>query len=116
MKPKKTFGERISWLIDFLLHDIFRVTENELSKTMRFFVRLLKKLILSVRGFIEDDLIIKASALTYYTMLAIVPIFALFLAIGKGFGFAEAEASDQRHKDGVDRQSDQRVKLRLCHF
>ena len=35
------------------------------------------------------DLIIKASALTYYTMLAIVPIFALFLAIGKGFGFAE---------------------------
>lgn len=90
MKQKKTFGERISWLIDFLLHDIFRVTENELSKTMRFFVRLLKKLILSVRGFIEDDLIIKASALTYYTMLAIVPIFALFLAIGKGFGFAEA--------------------------
>lgn len=89
MKQKKTFGERISWLIDFLLHDIFRVTEKELSNTMRFLVRLLKKLILSVRGFIEDDLIIKASALTYYTMLAIVPIFALFLAVGKGFGFAE---------------------------
>ena len=90
MKQKKTFGERISWLIDFLLHDIFRVTEKELSNTMRFLVRLLKKLILSVRGFIEDDLIIKASALTYYTMLAIVPIFALFLAVGKGFGFAES--------------------------
>ena len=89
MKQKKTIGERISWLIDFLLHDIFRVTEDELSKTMRFFIRLLKKIIISIRGFIEDDLIIKASSLTYYTMLAIVPIFALFLAIGKGFGFAE---------------------------
>ena len=89
MKQKKTIGEWISWLIHFLLHDIFRVTEDELSKTMRFFVRLLKKLIISIRGFIEDDLMIKASALTYYTVLAIVPIFALFLAVGKGFGFAE---------------------------
>ena len=90
MKQKKSIGEKISWLIHFLLHDIFRITETELSKSMRFSVRLLKKLILSVRGFIDDNLIIKASALTYYTMLAIVPIFALFLAIGKGFGFAEA--------------------------
>ena len=62
MKQKKSVGEWITWLIHFLLHDIFRVTENELSKTMRFFVRLLKKLIISIRGFIEDDLIIKASA------------------------------------------------------
>ena len=90
MKQKKSIGEKISWLIHFLLHDIFRITETELSKSMRFSVRLLKKLILSVRGFIDDNLIVKASALTYYTILAIVPIFALFLAIGKGFGFAEA--------------------------
>ena len=71
MKQKKTIGEWISWLIHFLLHDIFRVTEDELSKTMRFFVRLLKKLVISIRGFVYDDLIVKASALTYYTILAI---------------------------------------------
>jgi membrane protein len=89
MKQKKTIGEWISWLIHFLLHDIFRVTEDELSKTMRFFVRLLKKLVISIRGFVYDDLIVKASALTYYTILAIVPIFALFVAVGKGFGFSD---------------------------
>lgn len=89
MKQKKSIGEWISWLIHFLSHDIFRINETELSKSMRFFVRLLKKLVISIRDFIEYDLIIKASALTYYTILAIVPIFALFLAIGKGFGFAD---------------------------
>ena len=89
MKQKKTIGEWITWLIHFLLHDIFRVTEDELSKTMRFFVRLLKKLVISIRGFVYDDLIVKASALTYYTILAIVPIFALFVAVGKGFGFSD---------------------------
>lgn len=81
---------KIKKIIDFLLHDIFRLTENELSKGMRILVRLLKKIVLSIRGFIEDDLTIKASALTYYTSLAIVPIFALILAIGRGFGFQES--------------------------
>ena len=89
MKQKKSVGEWITWLMHFLLHDIFRVTEDELSKTMRFFVRLLKKLVISIRGFVYDDLIVKASALTYYTILAIVPIFALFVAVGKGFGCSD---------------------------
>lgn len=89
MKQKRTFIQWIQWIVDFLLRGVFRVTETELSRTMRFFVRLLKKLILSIRGFIDDNLTVKASALTYYTVLAIVPIFALFLAIGRGFGFQE---------------------------
>lgn len=72
------------------MHDIFRMTENELSKSKRVSVRLLKKVVLSVRGFMEDDLSVKASALTYYTMVAIVPVFALILAIGRGFGFQES--------------------------
>lgn len=76
--------------MNFLLHDIFRVTEAELSRSRRVSVRLLKKVVLSVRGFMEDDLSVKASALTYYTMVAIVPIFALILAIGRGFGFQES--------------------------
>lgn len=86
---KRTFVQKVQWLIDFMLRGVFRVTETELSRTMRFFIRLLKKLILSIRGFIDDNLSVKASALTYYTALAIVPIFALFVAIGRGFGFQE---------------------------
>lgn len=81
--------QRIRKIVDFLMHDIFRVTENELGNGMRILVRLLKKIVLSIRGFIDDDLTIKASALTYYTVLAIVPVFALILAIGRGFGFQD---------------------------
>lgn len=70
----------------FLTIDIWRITENELTKSKRVSILLLKKLILSFRGFFEDNLMMKASALTYYTLLAIVPTLALIIAIGKGFG------------------------------
>ena len=37
----------------------------------------------------NDNLTVKASALTYNTMLAIVPLLAVLLGIAKGFGFQE---------------------------
>ena len=53
------------------------------------FVDIAKTLILSIRFFINDRLQQKASALTYNTLLAIVPLLALLLAISRGFGFQE---------------------------
>ncbi|MDE6318056.1 MAG: YihY/virulence factor BrkB family protein [Muribaculaceae bacterium] len=50
------------------------------------FVKLVKTLNLSVRAFFNGDIQTKACALTYRTMLAIVPALALILAIGRGFG------------------------------
>jgi membrane protein len=50
-------------------------------------VNLLKTVNLSVRSFMNSDLQIKASALTYQTILALVPILALMFAICRGFGF-----------------------------
>ncbi len=76
-------------LYRFLLSDIFRVSERELSPLKRLGVRLLKKLVLATRGFFEDDLMYRASVLTYYSLLAIVPIFALIIAIGRGFGLQQ---------------------------
>ena len=81
---------KIKKVINFLMHDIFRVIETDLSKPMRLLVRLIKKIVLSIRGFIDDDLVIKASSLTYYTVFALVPIIALIIAIGKGFGFQDS--------------------------
>lgn len=82
----KSFKDKILSIWHFLTIDIWRITENELSKSKRLSILLLKKLILSLREFFEDNLMIKASALTYNTLLAIVPILALIIAIGKGFG------------------------------
>jgi membrane protein len=39
-----------------------------------------------LRGFTEDKVQLRASALTYFTLLSIVPIFALAFGIAKGFG------------------------------
>jgi len=73
-------------MYDFIRYDIWRITETELTRTRRFSYRLIKTLYLAVRGFIVDDLNVKASALTYSILFAIIPLFALIIAIGKGFG------------------------------
>lgn len=50
-------------------------------------VNILKTINLTVRTFMNADLQNKAAALTYQTMLAVVPVLALIFAIGRGFGF-----------------------------
>ncbi|MBD5323118.1 MAG: YihY/virulence factor BrkB family protein [Duncaniella sp.] len=50
-------------------------------------VKLIKTANLTVRTFMSSDLQSKACAMTYRTMLAVVPALALVFAIGRGFGF-----------------------------
>lgn len=50
-------------------------------------VRGVKIINLTVRGFLNSDLQGQACALTFRTLLAIVPALALVFAIGRGFGF-----------------------------
>lgn len=52
-------------------------------------VRVIKTLNLSVRSFMDRNLQNKSMSLTYSTVLAIVPAFALMLAIARGFGFQD---------------------------
>ena len=47
---------------------------------------MLKTLNLSVRSFMDRDLQLRSMALTYSTVLAIVPALAMIFAIGRGFG------------------------------
>jgi membrane protein len=73
-------------MLKFIQFDIWRITENELSRTRRITYRFLKTMILAVRGFIDEDLNVKASALTYSILFAMIPTFAMIIAIAKGFG------------------------------
>ncbi len=52
----------------------------------KWWIDLIRTANLSVRSFLDTDLQARASALTYQTMLAIVPALALMFAIGRGFG------------------------------
>ena len=87
---KLSLVEQIKRLYRFIASDIWVITEKELTKSSRFSLRLLKKIILSARGVTKDNLFIKAAALSFYTILALVPILALVIAIGRGFGFQQA--------------------------
>ncbi len=84
MTDKVNIFKRIT---QFLLHDVWRMTENELSKGKRIPYRLVKVIVIAFRGLSRDKLPVRASALTYSIMFAIVPLIALFIAVGKGFGF-----------------------------
>jgi membrane protein len=42
-----------------------------------------------VRGFIHDDCVFRASALTYITVLSLVPLLAFSFSVAQGFGFYE---------------------------
>ena len=71
----------------FFSYDIWRVTEHEVSGLKNIFLNIAKSIILTIRFFISDRLQEKSSALTYNTLLAIVPVLALILAISRGLGF-----------------------------
>ncbi|MDB4497854.1 YihY/virulence factor BrkB family protein [Gammaproteobacteria bacterium] len=81
------FAYFVQVFYQFLVVGIFRITEDTRSKGARFIIRTLKTLILSIRGFMSDTLVMKASGLAYYTVMAVVPILALITSIGRGFGF-----------------------------
>lgn len=72
---------------DFLTVGIWILPVQGLSRTRAFVVRTLKILILAIRGFDEDQCSVKASALTFYSLLSVVPVIAMFFAVAKGFGF-----------------------------
>ena len=72
----------------FLTNDIWRITDNEVTKMKYTFYTIIKTTYLTVDRFTKDNIVNRASALTYSTLLAIVPILAILFAIARGFGFA----------------------------
>lgn len=71
----------------FLTYDIWRITEDEVNKTTFSLYNIIKTIYLCITRFAQDRIPNKASALTYSTLLAIVPILAILFAIARGFGF-----------------------------
>jgi membrane protein len=73
-------------IYNFIRYDIWQTTETGLTRSRRFLYHLVKTLVLAVRGYIKTDLNVRASALTYSVVFALIPFFALVISISKGFG------------------------------
>jgi membrane protein len=71
-------------------NEIFFQPENEPPLSTSLWKRAIRVLYDAARGFIEDDCYAKASALTFYSLLSIVPVLAVLFGIAKGFGFEKA--------------------------
>jgi len=97
VKKTKTANDKIRKARRFVERDIWRIPLRELSPKKSFLIRHLRILLLAIRGFNEDKLRIQASALTYYTLLSIIPVIAMAFGIAKGFGL-EAYLENQLHE------------------
>jgi len=77
----------LSCFIQFLKTDIWRIRSSTLSSKKFFWIRQLRIILLSIRGFDEDKCQLRASSLTFYSLLSVVPVVAMAFGIAKGFGF-----------------------------
>ena len=96
MKPtsKQGIADLISQFFSFIRVDIWRIRLNDLPFGKSFLIKQLRIIILAIRGYDEDRCMLRASSLTFYTLLSIVPVAAMFFGIAKGFGFEKRLESE----------------------
>lgn len=79
----------ISWIIEkakYLNTLIWHTSLSDISKSKSFIIKQLRIIFLAGRGFMQDKVQLRASALTFYSLLSVIPIAAIGFAIAKGFG------------------------------
>jgi membrane protein len=79
----------VSWILDQIkrLNDaIWHTPLSEISRGKTFILKQLRIFVLAARGFSIDKVQLRASALTFYSLLSVIPIAAIAFAIAKGFG------------------------------
>jgi len=73
----------------FIQKEIFLIDLAGLPKHKAIAIKFLRVAVMAFKGFNEDAVQLRASALTYYSLLSIVPIIAMAFGIAKGFGLEE---------------------------
>ena len=79
--------KRLQDIYKFLTVGIWSVGKDDVSSMRFLFYSILKKLLLAIEFTTTKRITSAAAALTYSTLLAIVPIFAVVFGIARGFGF-----------------------------
>jgi membrane protein len=81
-------AQPVSWLLDQIKRlnvAIWHTPPSEISKGRMFLIKQIRIIVLAARGFSNDNVQLRASALTFYSLLSIIPIAAIAFAIAKGF-------------------------------
>ncbi|MCG8524731.1 MAG: YihY/virulence factor BrkB family protein, partial [Opitutales bacterium] len=73
----------------FLTTDVWRMRDDELPRGKAMGLLSIRVLLQAFKGFSEDKCSLSASALTFFTLLSIVPLFAMAFGIAQGFGLEQ---------------------------
>lgn len=76
----------INKVLDFIKYDVWRISTHSSPLRIRLFIIPARIVILAFRGFTEDKVKLRASALTYFSLLSVVPLVAMGFGVAKGFG------------------------------
>jgi membrane protein len=82
-KIKKIFNQ----VKHFVTDEVWSVRLDDYPKRIALLLRYLRVILVAFRRFGEDRVQLRASGLTFYSLLALVPILAMGFGISKGFGF-----------------------------
>jgi len=85
--------EGIKKFLNFLQHDLWRIDLVHDTKLHAVGVEVLRVTHLVLKGVKDDNCKLHASALTYATLMAMVPFMVILFSIGKAIGFTAAEES-----------------------
>lgn len=69
--------------------DIWKTPMDRLSGNIAYWIRQVRIIYMVFKGIRRDNIYIKASALTYFTILSVIPLIALAFGIAKGFGLQD---------------------------
>ena len=76
-----------SKLTTYLKEDLWLLDTRPLPKARKFLVNLIKIFYIVLKGFVHDRCSLHASALTFITLLSVIPIIALSMAVANLLGF-----------------------------
>ncbi len=82
----------------WLEHDLWRQPTQGDSGLRTLLIQVVRVVVLALRGFATNEMQLRASALTYYSLLSLVPALALAFGIAKGFGLEAALEESLRQR------------------
>ena len=76
-------------ITDFIQSHIWELPLDQLPRWQSLLIKQVRVLILAFKGFNRDKCQLRAAALTFYSILSLIPILAMVFGIAKGFGFEQ---------------------------
>ncbi len=104
-------GKQINW---FFQEGMWTIDEQSMRPARRWGLILLRRLVITIKLFIQNNLTSYAAALTYNCLLAFVPVLSIIYALAQGFGWGEE--IEQRLRDNLYANSDDVLSTEVFNF